>query len=183
MRKRNPAVAHHEAGHAIIAYYFRQPLGLTKIRGDESGISFSMSPNHEAREEYSPELWLRFAAEQARVHLAGPSAEHIFSGRLGNGSGADEERATWWLQYLEPNVTFAALFASTCELLKEERTWEAVSRVASHLMQKGSIRGSTVEVICRVLKVPRVALSRSAQYLHICERWSYFTKTCSLPYR
>jgi hypothetical protein len=140
--------AYHEAGHAVVAYYFRGRLLGEGVRiGDEDAFAHTRS-----------RPW-----RSVVVSLAGPVAEakylgvtsiidfdevaaaverqHDWLGR-GRDEVSDELNAVRWLLQAEPDITASDAVervrcceAEVARLLDDPRVWSAVERVADALLR------------------------------------------------
>jgi hypothetical protein len=158
-------VAYHEAGHAVMAFHCRRGLRDTTVdAGEGRGLSVSLSVNRDVRHKFPPRLWRALVRQEVCICLAGPIAEQRFSGVSDPDAWrVDVEMAESWLEELEPDANVRELSAITRELLREKRTWAAVSKVAASLLETGLVSGPKVETICRALNVPQAVMSRPAE--------------------
>jgi ATP-dependent Zn protease len=156
------ALAHHEAGHAVMA--FRLGRGATKVSIIKDEVSLGrLIPTKltSFHPDIETDRRTRWRVEQSiRIYLAGPIAEEIYTGKTNivgassdNGSAADlalswcgpEDVASAFLRWLhldtaaELNVPFvwAAVEALAEELLeKNEIGWRAARRVMNTAMMR-----------------------------------------------
>jgi Peptidase family M41 len=152
------ATAHHEAGHAVVAWSLGIPLRHATIIPDEDSIGhvlFHKLPKwcEENSRSYSPDRARIFMEKRIQINLAGQIAEKVFRGRRPNryshrsdddhsvdiairfaGTG---EIATAWLHWLFLNTR-----------ARVELNWKQIQAVASELVKHRRL--SNTEVIAAI---------------------------------
>ncbi len=151
--------AHHEAGHAVLAYRYHRAILRVSINQDGAGLARAMALKANTRDSFGLSLWRRLVWEECQICAAGEVCEMIFSGQADvDACRVDREHVHQWLQELSTvdDATRQQLYTATKLALTEPCTWRAVRAVAERLLDRGAVDGRELADICRSLHVARV---------------------------
>jgi hypothetical protein len=172
------AVAHHEAGHAVIGYRFRKRIGEPGIfacpsrhgiGGDVQRRLDVLPRDAEWHRSVGGAVWESFKERAEReiiISLAGPMAEARYI--LGRnpvgflaGDSPDVQVAKRYLDCLPARDSSSepyeqVLYGRTRSMLREHRTWGALKELAGMLIARNSVPGEIAEDLFREWRVPRI---------------------------
>lgn len=152
-------VAHHEAGHAVMAALQGVAIMRVTIVPDHGSAGHVLHPDHSAaflaRAETS-DLRQSDVQKQIMVALAGPEAERRLTGRRNNwGAGSDRQTAVDLAFRVCPSVNSASAYLRWLGVEVKETTnhhvwyWQAVEAVAAALLKKSTLSGRATRKIVR----------------------------------
>ena len=170
--------AHHKAGHAVIAYRFREHVreGGVTIDAASPGRGHAhlrpvtvpqlASSARQGGERYW-KVWCRMAERDIVISLGGPLAElRYIHGRSPAGclfrdeSASDDVAQSISLMKAmdcDGDLAWWMFHDRTRRMLREPRTWRAIRELAGDLINKTLICGKQVDAICERCGVPQIA--------------------------
>lgn len=134
-------IAYHEAGHAVMGWYFRKrfrAISIVPTRASSGRVCF-----------LEPLAGLGQDTDEAvMVHLAGPMAAWPMVGRFRSGGAIDDlAKAERLVREVagggdDPRERLARLKESTWNVLARDELWRAVTALAQNLLRSHKLTGS-----------------------------------------
>lgn len=152
------ATAHHEAGHAVMAFHFRRRIRTVTIEADDEPGVLGYVQDHK-RSRYNREAcdpddpwYMTRVATDVMISLAGPAAEERFTGERSKGDSSDIEDVDDLAGLIcwggEETLFVEWLKARVARVIATPDNWSRVCALAAALLETPRIGGAKARRIC-----------------------------------